>query len=99
MDLEVIFERDVIREHGISYETFCRVYEALGRSFSLDPRLIRPSDSFKGILAFDSWALWVGKERMEKWLTDNFELTEAGAPIGTVTDLLWLVQGSREKRR
>lgn len=98
MDLHGIFERDV-RERGISYETFRRVYEALGRSFSLDPRLIRPSDSFKDILAFDSWALWVGKERMEKWLADNFEVREAGAPIGTVMDLLRLAQESPEKLR
>ncbi len=98
MDLEGLFERDV-RERGISYETFHRVYEALGRSFSLDPRLIRPSDSFKDILAYDSWALWVGKERMEKWLADNFEVREAGAPIGTVMDLLRLAQESPKKLR
>src|SRR5436309_8259014 len=75
MDLEGLFERDV-KAHGISYQTFRRVYEALGRSFSLDPRLIRPSDSFKDILAFDSWTLWMGQERMEKWLTDNFEVRD-----------------------
>jgi hypothetical protein len=97
MDLERLFDVDV-RGRGITYETLRRVYEALGRSFSLDTRLIRPSDSLRDILALDSWGLWIGQERMEKWLADNFEVSETAVPPATVMDLLRLAQDSPPRR-
>ena len=91
MDLRAIFDGD-LRTGDVSYETMCSVFDALGTSFGLDPRLIRPNDKVKDILAVDSWSLWGGKERMEVWLAENFDLREGTEDIQTVMDLLLFAQ-------
>ena len=102
VELSTIFQSD-LKGTSMDYETFRRVYEAVGQSYSLDPRLIRPSDSFKDFAAFDSFVLWKGKETMEKWLDDNFvfpksEQRAAARQVNTVNDLLRLVQQLDPKR-
>lgn len=93
LGLEQIFEREV-KGHGISYGTFRRVYEVLEHSFSLDIRFVRPSDSVKDIIALDSWDLWVGKEKMEKWMAENLQVRADAPPIRTVMDLLRVAEES-----
>jgi hypothetical protein len=91
MELQEIFDRDV-RLRDVSFETMCRVFDALGKSFRLNPQLIRPSDRVKDLLVVDSWSLWGGKERMETWLYENCDLKKETADVDTVMDLLLLAQ-------
>jgi len=89
-DMVRIFERDV-KGAGIEYDVFRRVFEALGQFYGIDPRIIRPNDSFADFDTFDSFRLWEGKERMEQWLAETFKF-ESRQRIETVKELLLAVQ-------
>ncbi len=89
-DLVRIYERD-LESAEIEYDVFRRVFEALGQFYRVDPRIIRPDDSFADLDTFDSFRLWQGKERMEQWLAETFKF-ESSQRIETIKDLLSAVQ-------
>lgn len=82
-----------VKDHKIKYETFAEVYKLLGDSYSVDPRLIRPTDPLKKFFDIDSWDLDVGTEKMNDWLTKTLKIeTPPKKEIKTVLDLLIFVE-------
>jgi hypothetical protein len=87
-----------VARHGISYETFERVYQHLGDCYRVAPELIRPTDTIKLFTNLDSWDLGRGTERFDSWLLDTFNLDQSRKPV-SVLDLLIIVEtaGRREQ--
>lgn len=73
IELPELYDSD-IASYGINYETFKKIYNALGNSYSIDPRLIRSNDPLKKFFKIDSWDLDAGTEKMEEWLCKEFNL-------------------------
>ena|SRR5712691_7240089 len=82
---------DSVSGHGITYETFERVYQRLGECYRIDPELIRPTDAIKLFMNLDSWDLWRGTERFDSWLLETFNLDRSRKPV-SVLDLLTIVE-------
>ena len=95
LPLEDIY-RTVGDQHHIQFNTFAEVYKALGDCYSVDPRLIRPSDSLKKLFDIDSWDLGEGTQRMEAWLAKAFGEIRSGNPMQTVLDLLVRAEANRQ---
>lgn len=76
---------------GISLNTLAPVFDVLGEAYGVDPRLIRPDDSFKSFFDLDSWTLDAGTEKINKWLTSQ-GIQKTNGQLVTVFDLLLLVE-------
>lgn len=94
--LEEIFNSEV-KVHGIRYETFTEVYNALGDYYSLDPKRIRLQDPLKKFIDIDSWELGEGTKRINEWLSKNFGIENKQENIDTVLDLLMLIEKCRKE--
>jgi hypothetical protein len=76
-------------EGRVSFETFSEVWGKVGHSFSIDPRLICPADTFKAYSRFDSWDLGKGGDALEEWLKQLH--LEPPSSVSTVLDLaVWI---------
>lgn len=76
----------------VSFEVFSEVWEAVGRAYSIDPRLIRPTDTFSELSKADSWVLGKGEDDLTAWVGKR----GLGRPrqLSTVMDLATWVQRS-----
>src|SRR5882724_5061261 len=76
----------------VSFEVFSEVWSTLGKAYSIDPRLLRPTDTFNTLSKMDSWTLGKGEGDMAKWL----EQRGLGTPprVQTVLELATWVQSS-----
>ncbi len=52
----------------VSFEAFSEVWSTLGKAYSIDPRLLRPTDTFNALNRMDSWTLGKGEEEIGKWI-------------------------------
>lgn len=87
-----------VKNYDVKYETFIEVFKALGNSYSINPQLIRPTDSLKIFFDIDSWDLDVGREKMEEWIVKILKIERPKKEIKTVIDLLILAEtGNRRK--
>lgn len=83
----------LMKSHGVTYETFIIVYEALGNCYSIPSGKVRPTDKINYFLTLDSWDLNAGTEKFETWLRDTVSIEERQMPeILTVLDLLLFVE-------
>lgn len=87
-----------IKDYKVGYETFVEVYNTLSNAYSVNPKLIRPSDSLKKFFDIDSWDLDAGTEKMEEWLVKNLKIATPKKEIKTVLDLLILVERDRNRK-
>jgi hypothetical protein len=86
VELREIYSRVEAR---LSFETFSEVWGKVGDSFSIDPRLIYPADTFKAYSRFDSWDLGKGGDALEEWLKQLH--LEPPSSVLTVLDLaVWM---------
>lgn len=92
LSLEEIFD-SLDQKHQIEFETFVKVYKALGEFYHVDPSIIRPEDALKIFFDIDSWDLDTGTEKMEKWLRDTFNIAWGKKQLLTVLDLLIFIEG------
>jgi hypothetical protein len=73
----------------VSFEVFREVLEAIGKAYGMDPRLIRPTDTFSELGKADSWVLGKGEDDLTAWV----DRKGLGRPtrLQTVLDLAtWL---------
>lgn len=54
----------------VSFEVFREVWSALGKAYGIDPRLLRPTDTFIALGKMDSWRLGKGEDEIEEWLQE-----------------------------
>ncbi|GAB3254613.1 hypothetical protein [Chitinimonas naiadis] len=80
----------------VSKEVFNEVWSKVGEAFTIDPRLIEPSDTLKALSSVDSWDLGKGEDALSQWI----EQERFGKPpaLATVLDLAKWVQTSRLSR-
>jgi len=52
----------------ISFEVFNEVWTEIGKAYGVDPRLIRPADTFADLGKADSWVLGKAEDDLAKWL-------------------------------
>ena len=76
----------------VSFETFSEVLSVLGHAYSIDPRLLRPTDTFSALGKIDSWTLGKAEDQVGKWLREKG--VEAPPRLQTVLDLVKCVQSS-----
>lgn len=76
----------------VSFEIFSEVLSVLGRVYSIDPRLLRPTDTFAALGKIDSWTLGQAEDQVGKWLKEKG--VEAPPRLQTVLDLARCVQSS-----
>jgi len=82
----------------LSLETVHEVWTRLGVFYSLDPRLIRPTDPLRLFNDVDSWMLWRGTEALEAWIR-SLELDPPVRTPETVYELaMWLATATRRPR-
>jgi hypothetical protein len=82
----------------LSLETVHEVWTRLGVFYSLDPRLIRPTDPLRLFNDVDSWMLWRGTEALEAWIR-SLELDPPVRTPETVYELaMWLATATRRHR-
>ena len=82
----------------LSPETVHDVWTRLGAFYSLDPRLIRPTDPLRLFNDVDSWMLWRGTEALEAWLS-SLELDPPARRPETVYELAAWLDDARQHRR
>ncbi|MEZ5531550.1 MAG: hypothetical protein R3E69_04135 [Steroidobacteraceae bacterium] len=77
----------------VSFGVFSEVWAILGKAYSVDPMLLRPTDTFQALGKVDSWALGSGEDAMEDWLRKS----GLGAPpqLHTLLEFATWVQSSR----
>jgi len=80
---------------SISIKNFTDVFNALGDSYSIDPRVLRPEDSLSKLDKLDSWVLGAGADKMNKWLECR-GLSDFEAEPRTIYDLLFLVESQAQ---
>jgi hypothetical protein len=79
----------------VSQEVFNEVWLKIGEAFSIDPRLIRPSDLLRSLSNIDSWDLGEGEDALNLWLDQKHLGTPP--PLETVLDLAKWVEASKPK--
>lgn len=52
----------------LSYAVFNEVWTVLGKAYSLDPKMLRPMDTFLALGKMDSWTLGKGEDAIGDWL-------------------------------
>jgi hypothetical protein len=81
---------DILHAYGVDvedYDFLVRVLSEVGKSYRIDYRKLRPTDSFDGNLKrLDSWVLDAGNEQLSKALLD-FGLS-ASDHLHTVKDVV-----------
>jgi hypothetical protein len=82
--------------HQMTYETFERVYQGLGRCYRVDPELIRPTDPIKLFMNLDSWDLWHGTQQFDSWLLETFNIDPSQRPEA-VLDLLMIAETAGQR--
>lgn len=55
----------------VSFEVFSQVWSVIGKAYSIDPQLLRPTDTFLTLGKMDSWTLGKGEDDVEKWLKER----------------------------
>ena len=77
----------------VSFEVFSEVWAVLGNAYSVDPMLLRPTDTFQALGKVDSWTLGSGQDAIEDWL----KKCGLGAPpqLHTLLEFAKWVQSSR----
>ncbi len=83
-------------KENISFEVFREVWTAVGKAYGIDPKLIRPNDTFLELSKMDSWVLGKGEDNLAEWLDKK----GLGRPVNpkTVLDVAtWMqsVNGTR----
>lgn len=91
MLLQEIYDK-YVNNSGVKYETFLKVYNLLGNSYHINPKLLRPSDKLETFFKIDSWDLDAGTEKIEEWLFKTLNIKIPTPEIKTVLDLLIFVQ-------
>lgn len=81
-------------EDQLSPATFNEVWSVVGTAFSVDPHLIRPTDTFRNLGKFDSWSLGKGQDDIGEWLETKG--IRPASQIQTVLDLARLVETSAQ---
>lgn len=78
----------------VSAEAFNEVWSKIGEVFSIDPRVLRPTDTLKSLSKIDSWELGEGEDALSSWLVTK----QLGKPpvLRTILDLARWVDGTRE---
>jgi len=91
--LDDIYEE--VKGH-ISFDTFSEIWLKVGEAFSIDPRLIKPSDTLKALCNIDSWDLGRGEDVLSEWI----EQKHLGRPpaLTTVLDLAKWIESERMSR-
>lgn len=79
----------------ISFDTFSEVLNVLGNSYSVNPQLLRPTDSLQKIHKMDSWSLGAGDEKMGQWLMDKGIKDVDENKLYTISDLMVLVESHK----
>jgi hypothetical protein len=51
----------------VPFEIFSEVWTVLGKAYGIDPRLIRPTDTFDELSKADSWVLGKGEDDLTEW--------------------------------
>jgi hypothetical protein len=69
----------------VSFEIFSEVLSLLGRAYSIDPGLLRPTDTFSALGKIDSWTLGKAEDDVGKWLKEKG--VEVPPQLDTVLDL------------
>jgi hypothetical protein len=59
----------------------------IGKSFGLQPEILRLEDPIAALTAIDSWMLGRGQEGVERWLRDK-GVTNLGSKPNTIRDLI-----------
>jgi hypothetical protein len=77
----------------VSFGVFSEVWAALGKAYSVDPMLLRPTDTFQALGKVDSWTLGSGEDAIEDWLRK----CGLGTPpqLHTLLEFAMWVQSSR----
>lgn len=69
----------------VSFETFSEVLSLLGRAYSINPGLLRPTDTFVELGRIDSWTLGKAEDDVGDWLKKKG--VEAPPTLISVLDL------------
>ena len=83
----------------VSFEVFSEVWAVLGKAYDVDPRLIRPADTFDELSKADSWVLGKGEDALTEW-ADERGFGRPAQRLQTVLDLAaWVQQQSAPAHR
>ncbi len=55
----------------VSFEVFNEVWTEIGKAYGIDPRLIRPTDTFADLDKVDSWVLGKADDELARWLDER----------------------------
>lgn len=77
----------------VSFGVFSEVWTVLGKAYSVNPMLLRPTDTSLALSKVDSWTLGSGENAIEDWLRN----CGLGAPprLHTLLEFAKWVQSSR----
>ena len=76
----------------VSFEAFSDVWNVIGKSYDLNPQIIRPTDTFHELSKADSWLLGKGEDDLSEWL--DRKGIERPPSLHTVLDLATWVQAA-----
>lgn len=80
---------------SISRDAASEVLQAVGKSFGIQPELLRLEDQMSALTAIDSWTLGKGQEELEDWLRSK-GVESLRSKITTIRELiLSVLQASR----
>lgn len=96
IDLQELFSERFER-YGVQQSTFLVAWEAVAQAFELDPRQLRPTDSFDDDLGrLDSWNSGEGVLRLEDRLKERGLLEKRNLRIDTVEDFVLYYCGAEK---
>ena len=73
--------------YSVSRSEASEVLREIGKSFRLQPEILRLEDPIAALTAIDSWMLGRGQEGLERWLRDKGVISLGSKP-NTIRDLI-----------
>jgi hypothetical protein len=72
----------------VNYEIFEKVFNAIGRAYKVDPKILRSSDKLKILYDLDSWNIDEGTEMLNVEITKDFNITDFEVEPETIYELI-----------
>lgn len=72
---------------GVDRNEASEILQAIGKSFHLNPEMLRLDDQISALTAIDSWMLGKGQEDLERWLRAKGVVSLRDKPA-TIRDLI-----------
>jgi len=77
-----------MNEADVSFDTFQKVLNIIGKSYNLDPRRLRLSDELKLLYDLDTWDIDEGTQSLNEQIMKEYGISKFDIEPQTISDLI-----------